>query len=141
MHFLGSRRDIDRILPTCDVFALTSDNEASPVSIMEAMACGLPVVASRVGSVPEMVEHDTSGYLFDAGDAVCAADHLSRLLADRPLRETLGDAGREKVVRCGSFEMMVQGYMDLIESIYDTKASWAQLQPKKPVGELVDASV
>lgn len=126
VHFLGTRHDIDQILPACDAFALTSNNEASPVSIMEAMACNLPVIATRVGSVPEMVEHDTTGFLFDVGDVDAAATHMSRLLSDRQLAETMGEQGREKVVRCGSLETMVDGYMDLIESIYDRKAETGQ---------------
>ena len=138
IHFLGTRQDIDQVLPACDAFALTSDNEASPVSIMEAMACGLPVVATRVGSVSEMVEDQRTGYLFDVGDVAAAANHLSRLLSDRQLCETLGDVGRAKVVRSGSLQTMVEGYMDLIESIYDRKANSAQRESFSAASELVD---
>ena len=132
LHFLGTRHDIDQILPACDAFALTSDNEASPVSIMEAMACNLPVVATRVGSVPEMVEDESTGFLFDVGDVDAAAAHTTRLLTDRQLCDALGTRGRDKVVRCGSLESMVDGYMDLIELIYDGKADTCQAAPTQP---------
>lgn len=138
--FLGTRHDIDQILPACDAFALTSDNEASPVSIMEAMACNLPVISTRVGSVPEMVEDRVTGFLYDTGDVDAAAKHMTRLLSDRQLGETMGSKGRDKVVRNGSLDSMVNGYMDLIESIYDRKAGTPPLPTSSNSASLTKAS-
>jgi len=68
-HFVGSRSDIPQVLSAFDVFALTSHNEANPVSILEAMACEIPVVSTRVGSVAESVAAGSTGYLVEPGDA------------------------------------------------------------------------
>jgi glycosyltransferase involved in cell wall biosynthesis len=122
-HFLGSRGDVEALLPAMDVFALTSHNEANPVSILEAMACGVPVVASHVGSVSESVEHEVSGYLVAPG---AVNEHSARwleLLGDESLRRSMGVAARNRVVERWSLEAMVGGYEDLITDIYDRKNS------------------
>ncbi len=139
VHFLGSRNDIADILPVCDAFALTSDNEAAPVSIMEAMACGLPVVATRVGSVPEMVEPNRTGYLFGTGDLQTATSQMTQLLSDKELRQQMGERGRDKVVRCGSLTSMVNGYMDLIETLYDRKAGASSACTEGPISDRMPA--
>lgn len=119
--FLGSRKDIPDLLATLDLFLLTSDNEASPVSILEAMACELPVVATRVGSVAETVQEGRTGFLAPARDAVALADHAMELLESNSLRSVFGQAGREHVLAHGSLESMVEGYERLIAEIYESK--------------------
>jgi glycosyltransferase involved in cell wall biosynthesis len=122
VHFLGSRSDVEELLPAMDVFALTSHNEANPVSILEAMACGVPVVASDVGSVSESVESEITGYLASPG---AVNEHAARwldLLRDEPLRRSMGLAARNRVVERWSLEAMVGGYEDLIAEIYDRKS-------------------
>ena len=69
-----------------------------PISIIEAMAAGLPVVASAVGGVPEMVEDERTGLLVAPGATTALADALARLVGDRTLREQMGRAGREKAL-------------------------------------------
>jgi len=73
--------------------------EGIPVTLMEAMSCALPVVASRISGIPELVEHDRSGLLFPPGDAAALAAALARLAAEPALRARLGAAGRERVRR------------------------------------------
>jgi glycosyltransferase involved in cell wall biosynthesis len=73
--------------------------EGIPNVLKEAMACGLPVVASRVAGIPELVEHERSGLLVPPGDAPALAAALERLQEDATLRQALGQAGREKIVR------------------------------------------
>jgi glycosyltransferase involved in cell wall biosynthesis len=120
--FLGSRDDVPRFLSATDVFALTSHNEANPVSILEAMSVGRPVVATDVGSIHEVVDQGETGVLVPPGDAARFADHVLQLLWD-PLRaQELGVAGRRKVVERWSIEEMVRGYEQLIESVYCQKA-------------------
>ncbi len=77
-----------------DVFVLPSLNEALSNSIMEAMACGLPVIASDVGGNPELIVHGVRGLLFKSQDASGLADALAKLIADEPLRRSLGAAGQ-----------------------------------------------
>jgi glycosyltransferase involved in cell wall biosynthesis len=77
---------------------LTSHNEGMPVCLMEAAACGVPVVATWVGGVPELVQHGLTGFLCLAGDATDLARKLERLLTDQRLRETMGQAARALAV-------------------------------------------
>lgn len=81
----------------CDVLALTSKNEGWGLVLMEAMACGKPVVATRVGGVPELVEDGTEGMLVEAGDVKGIADSVTKLLHDPALRARMGRAGKRRV--------------------------------------------
>ena len=117
IRFLGSRSDIAQILPASDVVALTSLNEASPVSILEALSCGVPVVAADVGSVRETVEEGVTGKLFAAGDLPGFVSGTLELLADEELRTRLGATGRQKLVRNWSLQSMVAGYEALMSNL------------------------
>jgi glycosyltransferase involved in cell wall biosynthesis len=78
------------------VGVLTSDSEGMPVSLMEAAACGVPVVATSVGGVPELVDDGTTGYLVPRGDAEGLADKLGRLLENSDVRSTMGADARRR---------------------------------------------
>lgn len=121
MHFLGTRSDVPELLSLVDVLMLTSHMEANPVSILEGLACGKPVVSTRVGSIPETVEHGVNGYLVDPGSADQLTDWVGKLLAQEDLADCLGRAGRERIVHNWSLERMVLGYKKLIQSIYLSK--------------------
>jgi glycosyltransferase involved in cell wall biosynthesis len=120
-HFVGSRSDIPQVLSAFDVFALTSHNEANPVSILEAMACEIPVVSTRVGSVAESVAAGSTGYLVEPGDAKALAEHWVNLFTDPALARSLGSAGRTTVEAHWSLDRMVKGYERLICDTYDRK--------------------
>jgi glycosyltransferase involved in cell wall biosynthesis len=96
VELAGERHDVPSLLADADVFVLSSRSEGAPLSVLEAMAAGLPVVASAVGGLPEMVDGAT-GLLVPAGDAAALAAALEQLLADSALRRRLGAAGRERV--------------------------------------------
>ena len=129
VHFLGSRSDIDRILPACNLFMLTSDNEASPVSIMEAMACGLPVLAPAVGSIPELVESGRSGYVLEKTNERAFAEHAESILGSAHQAERMGSIARQRIERLGCLETMVDGYADLLERLYRTKTNQTPQRP------------
>jgi len=95
-------------LATAQVFALASRREGSPNAVLEAMACGLPVVASRTGGIPDLVEHGVTGLLARPEDAQDIGAALARLLADAALRQKMGAAGRERAVRRHSPEAMLR---------------------------------
>jgi glycosyltransferase involved in cell wall biosynthesis len=118
---LGSRSDIPRVLAAMDVFALTSIMEANPVSILEAMSVGRPVVATNVGSIYEAVTEGQTGFLVPAGDVAQLAGRVLELLSNPLKCGAMGAAARESVVNCWSIEAMVQGYERLIESTYVRK--------------------
>ena len=94
--------------------------ENLPFAIMEAMACSKPVVASRIGGIPEMVEDGATGLLFPMGDVDALAERLRRMLGDRAARMEMGRRGREKAERLygrdGHYERIAAVYRDVVEA-------------------------
>jgi glycosyltransferase involved in cell wall biosynthesis len=123
VRFLGSRPDVPELLAACDLVALTSHNEASPVSILEALSAGCPVVATNVGSVHETVVDGETGRLIPAGDLDAFAAASIALLTDSDARRRIGAAGRERVQQRWSLAAMVAGYEQLIERIHRAKTA------------------
>jgi glycosyltransferase involved in cell wall biosynthesis len=121
--FLGMRDDVPDLLSAIDVFVLTSHIEANPVSILEAMSAGRPVVATNVGSIHEAVADGSTGFLVPPGDAPRLSECVIQLAQDRQLARRMGAAGRKVVAERWSINAMVQGYERLIESIYARKRS------------------
>jgi glycosyltransferase involved in cell wall biosynthesis len=105
VRFLGWRSDLDRVYSDLDVVVLTSRNEGSPVALIEAMACAKPVVATRVGGVPELV--GDSGLLTDVDDAPALARAVLQLLADPALASRLGQHARRRVASAFSRDRLV----------------------------------
>jgi glycosyltransferase involved in cell wall biosynthesis len=97
--FLGWRRDLERIYADLDLAVLTSANEGSPVSLIEAMAAGVAGVGPRVGGVPDVIDDGTTGVIVPPGDAAAVAGTIVRLLADVELRQKMGAAARERALR------------------------------------------
>jgi glycosyltransferase involved in cell wall biosynthesis len=121
VHFLGTRNDVHQLLSLVDVLVLTSHTEANPVSILEAMASEVPVVATRVGSVSETVRDGETGFLATPGQPQEIADRIVALFEDPELAKRMGRSGREHVVAHWSCQRMVNGYERLIEEIYSSK--------------------
>jgi glycosyltransferase involved in cell wall biosynthesis len=89
IHFLGYRNDIPSLLKVCDLYVHSSYNEGIPLSVAEAMACGLPVIASNVTGLSEIVQDNTSGFLFRCADPADLARKINAVLHDKGLREKL----------------------------------------------------
>ena len=111
--FLGHREDVSELLGAADVFVLPSRSEAFPNGAIEAMAAGLPVVASAVGGLLDLIEPDRTGLLVPAGDAEALAAALRRLFSDPVLAGRLGEAAQTQVRQRYSFERMVASFEEL----------------------------
>ncbi len=94
VHFIGVRDDVPAVLKLMDVLVLSSLSEGSPNVVLEGMAAGVPVVAMRVGGVPEVVEDGVSGFLVDPGDALGLSNAVLRLLNDADGAREMGRKGR-----------------------------------------------
>lgn len=97
VHFLGWVHDLSSLYAALDVVTLTSRDEGTPVSLIEASAAGRPVVATRVGGVPDIVRDGTTGFLVPSGAGEALASGVTRLLRDPALRQRMGRAGRQWV--------------------------------------------
>ena len=107
VHFLGQRSDVEQRLAASQVALLVTNWEGFPLSILEAMRAGLPVVASDVGGVAESVRDGESGYLVPRADVTQLRDRIERLLTDPGLRARLGASGRERFVRDFTLDVSV----------------------------------
>jgi len=107
VRFLGDRDDIPELLAQAQIFVLASDSESLPISILEAMRAGLPVIASDVGGCGELVTHDVTGFLVAPGDAARLRESLAPLLISGELRERFGRAGRARFESHFGVEKMV----------------------------------
>ena len=135
VHFLGWRADLARIHADLDVMLLTSRNEGSPVALIEAMASGLPVVATSVGGVPDLVGEGVHGHLAAMDDAAALADATIALLADPAQRRALGVAGRTRVLaRHGAARLV-----DDVDRVYREELA-ARTAPRRAGSTLRDAA-
>lgn len=114
---LGDRKDVPEILAECDVFALSSVAEGIPLTLLEAMAAGLPVVATRVGGVAEVVVEGTTGTLVEPGSPAALAQALRGYVEDESRRGRHGDAGRQRVEQRFSLPAMLAGYTSLYDEV------------------------
>jgi glycosyltransferase involved in cell wall biosynthesis len=115
VHFLGARRDLGDLLAAIDLFVMPSLWEGLPLSMVLAMGAGLPVVATRVAGIPEVVQDGVTGLLVPPADVPALGSALTRLVAGQELRQTLGAAAAAFVrPRFG-----VDGYVRAVTGLYD----------------------
>ena len=117
VEFLGERRDIPEILASANVFALFTNWEGFPISILEAMRAGLPVVASSVDGVPEAVDTGRTGYLAPAADVAAFRSALEKLLADPDLRASMGAAGRRRFENEFTVDAMLERTLNVYRAV------------------------
>lgn len=123
VHFLGHREDVPRILPHLDVLWSSSAYEGQSNAIMEAMAAGVPVVATNIPGTRELVEHGVNGFLFSVGDRASLARYTQKLLSDRELASRIGQAASEHMRQNFSVETMVCRYAQLYRSLLQMRIS------------------
>jgi glycosyltransferase involved in cell wall biosynthesis len=109
VHFGGFREDLERVLPCLELLAHPAEMEGLGVSLLQAAACAVPIVASAVGGIPEAVRHGENGLLVPPADPAALTAALAELLRDSVKARRLGDAGRRLVEREFSIAAMVEG--------------------------------
>lgn len=126
---LGARGDVPDVLAALDVAVSSSAWEGSPLAVMEYMAAGLPVVATAVGGVPDLIAPGEHGLLVGPGDPHALADGVARLLHDPALARAMGERGRERQQSEFSLDAMVAR----LERLYDGLLAVRGLQPRRAV--------
>jgi glycosyltransferase involved in cell wall biosynthesis len=121
-HFLGARDDVAALLGQSDVCVISSDHEGFPTVGLEAMAAGIPIVATRCGGTEEQVEQGSTGFLVDKGDESGLADRLLVLVKDPEMRVTMGRLARRRA----EAEFSSAGYAQAMLRVYDTAQTQAR---------------
>ena len=119
VHFLGVRTDIADALGAMDVFVLSSDWEGNPLSVMEAMAAGLPIVSTAVGGVAELVTDGIEGFLVAPKDGLALSNAMDELMRRPETKWAMGAAARRRARDRFDVSGMVRHYEELYERIFD----------------------
>lgn len=122
VQFLGHRDDVAEILAGCDIFVLPSRSEAFPNSVMEAMTAGLPVIATAVGGVPELIDHQVNGMLIPPDDRAALLGALRDVVDDPARAAAFGRSARDTIVSRFSFTRMVSSFEELYIELIQRKA-------------------
>jgi len=117
VHFLGLRSDIPDILGAMDAFVLSSDYEGNPLSVLEAMASGLPVVSTAAGGVPNLLEAGKEGFLVAPGDLQGLAKSMNTLLKYDAVRSSMGAAAASRARKNYDVSNMVRAYEEVYEEV------------------------
>jgi glycosyltransferase involved in cell wall biosynthesis len=127
VHFLGLRCDIPDVLEAADIFALSSDYEGNPLSVIEAMAAGLPVVSTAVGGVPELLQNGKEGFIVQPGRVDEFSEAMMTLLNNPNLRRTMGSAAAGRARENFDVSAMVRAYEDLYDETSAPSRTWGSL--------------
>jgi len=114
--FFGWRSDIDQIFAASDIAILTSDNEGIPLTLIQAAQASLPIVATSVGSISDIVINESTGYLTPINPADMA-DAIEKLVRDPQLRQMMGEAGKARAAQYFSLERMLKDHSDLYRTL------------------------
>jgi glycosyltransferase involved in cell wall biosynthesis len=114
VKLLGQSDHVEKFLASADVFVMPSLWEGLPIALLEAMSAGLPVIATKVEGVEEVITEGEQGLLVPKEDAVALAEAIMKLLADPPLRRKLGTASKARVMTSYTTDQMCEKYLDLM---------------------------
>jgi glycosyltransferase involved in cell wall biosynthesis len=123
---LGFRPDVHLILPLLDIFCLVSYKEGLPISLIEAMAAGLPVIGTDTVGIRDVVAHEKNGYLVRIDDVEDLKKRILMLIGDPALRRKMGEISRSMAIEDYSFHECIGNYEKLFLSILDNRARCPQ---------------
>jgi glycosyltransferase involved in cell wall biosynthesis len=126
VHILPHRNDVPDLLAAADIFVMPSLWEGLPLSILEAMLTGVPVIASATSGIPEAIVTEQHGLLVPPGDVDRLSESLARLLHDPDLRARLGSSGQARALSEFTIESMADAYERLFRSACSTRAMGSQ---------------
>lgn len=118
VHFLGYRNDVAELLHTSDVFVFPSYREGLPVALMEAMAAGVPAVASRIRGNVDLIQNGINGFLCDPSDEKSFADHISMLLSNDVLANSFSERSKEKIKKY-DIENVLRAAQEIYKNVLD----------------------
>lgn len=127
--FLGYQEEVAPFYAAFDAVVLPSANEGTPVSVIEALAAGTPVVATRVGGVPDVLQEGVDGFLVAMGDVEALAERLARLAFDPELRTRMGEAGRARILERYAVDRLIDDVDALYRSLLEAKGLGQLLPP------------
>ena len=113
----GERYNVQKIIPLFDVFVLPSLSEGTSMTLLEAMACGVPVIASNVGGNLNIIQHGVNGFLFDLSRPNSLNQYIQDTLNDKIMASRLGEAGRKMVETSYGFERMIDNYCQIYREL------------------------
>ncbi len=120
--FLGDQEYVADLLPAADVFLLPSGHESFGLAALEAMACGVPVVGSRIGGLPEVIVDGETGHLCDPDDVACMQELVRNLLTDEIRRREMGRRARERAEACFARDPVVDRYVDAYRRLMEDES-------------------
>jgi glycosyltransferase involved in cell wall biosynthesis len=115
VHFLGEREDVTELLAASDAFVLASLSEGNPLSVQEAMAAGLPILATAVGGLPELVRNEADGLLVPSGNVPALHDAMMRLICDTDFRSRMSRASEQTANSRFDSKVMAREYVSIYE--------------------------
>lgn len=123
VFFTGFQRDFASLLVKSDIFVLPSRGEGLPISILEAMAYGLPIIATKVGGIPELIDEGKNGFLIPSGDAISLADAIRKMIKKgKNARYIIGLKNREKIEKLFSSRKMIENYLGVYKNMIKKRA-------------------
>ena len=111
--FTGRKDNINQYLKSFDIFVLNSETEGLSYAVLEAMACGLPVVATDVGGNSHLIDNEADGFLYPDGDEKALSQILIQIIENQDVIRSMGEKARNKIIKDYSLESMIQKYFAL----------------------------
>jgi N-acetyl-alpha-D-glucosaminyl L-malate synthase BshA len=121
VDFVGSQQDVAETLRNADLLLSTSETESFGLTIAEAMSCEVPVVATSVGGVPEVIEHGVTGFLAPLGDIQCLAESAIQILRCPKRYAAIGKAGRERILKHFEMNEITNQYLQLYQQVLNSE--------------------
>jgi glycosyltransferase involved in cell wall biosynthesis len=128
--FTGPVSNVEEYLQAADMFVFPTENDVFPAALIEAMACGLPVISTPVGAIPSVIRHEQNGLLIEPGNWQQLSQAVDQLLSDRVLAERLGRTGRKTVQDRYSAGGVTQTYLALFESTAPSFRHEGRVRPR-----------